>query len=1168
MPSDVLFHERLMHTGQTEILKKEMKKIYGKKYEFIDHQCVGCISGKGHDCVNQFKCYDRPVKRAGQEFHYDLFTYDSEDREGNRYVMILIDIYSGAIFPIFMKRKNEIEGELKAFCKKVAREHGKRPKAVLPGRHHSDFEVKGVSRIRSDGAGENSSNKLRKWMKTKGIQNEWTVADNPKHNSVAERAGRTVMEGAEASRHGANLPSAYWSDMVRAFAYVHNRLPKKDKIGKLLTPWENYYGVKVDFKRLISPLRRVGCQCYAVVPHYKRKKSKRRTQKKGTRCVFLGYADHQKGWVVQELATGIVRTSCHVFFDEHILVFENADHEEWFGEGKDAGKAHRSHKLGVGLIGGGSLETDSESSDAEESSSENDTSGSENELLHDNLSSSSSSNENDSDSESEENDDERENYSDDESKSSDLTKKKATDAAKAGAIAAAKAAAGAKVVGYRKVRVSGKTEKSLQFLMEYGDGLVFEHVNDLDIDASIKAKALDQWKNHELPHFYNKEKYQSEKETLHSDDDDNEPNQNNSEDVDDFDSVDSMFMRSKEKTRTVKEVVQANLAMDGSTLRDEISKVGNEKPEKALDLLNPEQIKGELKSLIEKLQIIRDRSLKIPKDRREMLKGNAQAVKHYMWAERKELNSFDELGVWELVPRPKNTNVMKIRWVYDHKFDDKGQLLKMKARLVAKGFTQIFGQDYTETFSPTAKLKSFKMLLALAASDESMELDTWDVSTAFLYAPADADMYVEQPDGYRNTDHPEWVYKLKKTVYGTKQAGRNWYQHLSKLLLDMKFANGDQMFVKSKADNCLFICKNGKQKIYILVHVDDMAVFYNDKKLKNLVFGKLEEKVALKDEGPIGMFLGIRCVKNIDGGYSLSQQHYIETLAERFQLNDAQCEGVSLPYKSSVKITSEMLEEETQDKKEAAKLPYREIIGAMNYLLITRPEIAFNQSQLAKFMANWGKLHFKAAIHQLKYLMKTKTRSLEIKPMKGTPEIVIWVDSDHFGDSDHRTPNPGASHGGFAAMVRGVNDPQECAGNLVSHRSKKHNAVTLSSTEAEIREAVNGGKEGEWLRYLLFELGYQQLKPTVLKEDNNGCISFSKNATHHDATKHVVLRYYWLKEQVAAGILTLEKVHTHSNIADIFTKPIPKPLFDKHQNTLLNTRQSVNVKLTWHLKSF
>ena len=123
MPSAVLFHERLMHTGQTEILKKEMKKIYGKKYEFIDHQCVGCISGKGHDCVNQFKCYDRPVKRAGQEFHYDLFTYDSEDREGNRYVMILIDIYSGAIFPIFMKRKNEIEGELKAFCKKVAREH-------------------------------------------------------------------------------------------------------------------------------------------------------------------------------------------------------------------------------------------------------------------------------------------------------------------------------------------------------------------------------------------------------------------------------------------------------------------------------------------------------------------------------------------------------------------------------------------------------------------------------------------------------------------------------------------------------------------------------------------------------------------------------------------------------------------------------------------------------------------------------------------------------------------------------------------------------------------------------------------------------------------------------------------------------------------------------------
>ena len=228
--------------------------------------------------------------------------------------------------------------------------------------------------------------------------------------------------------------------------------------------------------------------------------------------------------------------------------------------------------------------------------------------------------------------------------------------------------------------------------------------------------------------------------------------------------------------------------------------------------------------------------------------------------------------------------------------------------------------------------------------------------------------------------------------------------------------------------------------------------------------------------------------------------------------------------------------------------------------MITRPELSYCQSQLAKFMGSWGEKHYKAAILELKYLIKTKLKVLSIRPMKGYPEIEMWVDSDHFGDVDPNSDYKGASHGGFAAMLRGNKDMQ-LTGNLVSSRSKKHKVITLSSTEAEIREAVNGGKEAEWLRYLLYELGYPQLKPTIIREDNNGCISFSKNATHHDATKHVVLRYYWLKEQVAKGHITLQKIHTHDNIADIFTKLLPRKLFDKHAVKLLRSDDDVNVNV-------
>ena len=138
-------------------------------------------------------------------------------------------------------------------------------------------------------------------------------------------------------------------------------------------------------------------------------------------------------------------------------------------------------------------------------------------------------------------------------------------------------------------------------------------------------------------------------------------------------------------------------------------------------------------------------------------------------------------------------------------------------------------------------------------------------------------------------------------------------------------------------------------------------------------------------------------------------------------------------------------------------------------------------------------------------------------------------------------------------------------GNVVSVRSKKHNVITLSSMEAEIREATTATKEIIYLRELLKDLGYKQDKPTVLFEDNNGCISFSKNATHHENTKHVVLRYYWLKMMVEDGVVILEKIHSLDNVADIFTKPLRYDLFIKHASKLLNDAARCNIVMRLRL---
>jgi hypothetical protein len=572
-------------------------------------------------------------------------------------------------------------------------------------------------------------------------------------------------------------------------------------------------------------------------------------------------------------------------------------------------------------------------------------------------------------------------------------------------------------------------------------------------------------------------------------------------------------------------------------------------------------IREKCESLLKKLSIFRDRSLRIPSTRADMLKQNEDAVALYKVAEGVEVKSFSDLGVWHLVRRPNDKNVMKVRWVYDHKFDDHGKLLRMKARIVAKGFTQVYGHDYTETFSPTVRFKTFILLCTLKASSAGrIKADLWDVSTAFLNADADAEMYCEQPAGWEVESKPRrsWVYMLDKTIYGTKQAGRNWHIHLKAIMSDLGF-------IQSRADECLFTLSMEGKYLFILVHVDDMAVFYECDDMYDHVFKQINIRVICKSSEGLNMFLGVRIIHNVDGSVELSQEHYIDTLAERFQQTEKDWIGVSLPYASSVRLLSSMRPQNDEERAYALSLPYQELVGALNYLRITRPELAYSMSQLGKWMSDWGVRHWKAAMQHLRYTIKTKAKTLVVRPIIGSPIIRAWVDSDFFGDRDPGQSDVGASHGGYVTTVCGDGDDDDAMGNVVSVRSKKHNVITLSSMEAEIREATTATKEIIYLRELLKDLGYRQDKPTVLFEDNSGCISFSKNATHHENTKHVVLRYYWLKMMVEDGVVVLEKVHSLENVADIFTKPLRYDLFVKHASKLLNDGARCNVVMRLRL---
>ncbi|GJZ03869.1 putative ribonuclease H-like domain-containing protein [Tanacetum coccineum] len=181
------------------------------------------------------------------------------------------------------------------------------------------------------------------------------------------------------------------------------------------------------------------------------------------------------------------------------------------------------------------------------------------------------------------------------------------------------------------------------------------------------------------------------------------------------------------------------------------------------------------------------------------------ALTQSCWIEamQEELNEFERLGVWELVPRPDKVMVITLKWIYKVKLDELGGILKNKARLVARGYRQEEGIDFEESFALVARLEAIRIFLAFAAH-MNMVVYQMDVKTAFLNGNLREEVYVSQPDGFVDPDNPNHVYKLKKALYGLKQAPRAWYDMLSSFLISQDFSKG-------LVDPTLFIRRQGKE---------------------------------------------------------------------------------------------------------------------------------------------------------------------------------------------------------------------------------------------------------------------------------------------------------------------------------------------------------------------
>ena len=492
-----------------------------------------------------------------------------------------------------------------------------------------------------------------------------------------------------------------------------------------------------------------------------------------------------------------------------------------------------------------------------------------------------------------------------------------------------------------------------------------------------------------------------------------------------------------------------------------------------------------------------------------------------LWLEamKEEMNSLKKNQTYELVKLPSGKKVLKNRWVFKNKKDGE-KSVKRKARLVVKGCNQKKGIDFDEIFSPVVKMTSIRTVLGLAASLD-LELEQLDVKTAFLHGDLHEEIYMEQPEGFEEKGKEKLVCRLKKSLYGRKQAPRQWYRKFDSFMT----SNG---YKRTSADPCVYFRKFPDGNfIILLLYVDDMLIVGQDAERISTLKKDLSKSFDMKDLGPAKQILGMEIARDRKAGKLwLSQEKYIERVLERFNMKHAK--PVSTPLASHFKLSKRVCPTTEKEKASMSSIPYSSAVGSLMYAMVcTRPDIAHSVGLVSRYLSNPGKAHWDAVKWIFRYLRGTSKLCLCYGG--GKPILEGFTDADMAGDVDSRK----STSGYVFTFSRGA----------ISWQSKLQKCVALSTTEAEYIAAVEASKEMLWLKRFLRELGLEQGEYVVLC-DSQSAIDLSKNSMYHARTKHIDVRYHWLRNVIEEKMMKLKKVHTNKNGADMLTKVVPASKLD------------------------
>ncbi|GJY08328.1 putative ribonuclease H-like domain-containing protein [Tanacetum coccineum] len=361
----------------------------------------------------------------------------------------------------------------------------------------------------------------------------------------------------------------------------------------------------------------------------------------------------------------------------------------------------------------------------------------------------------------------------------------------------------------------------------------------------------------------------------------------------------------------------------------------------------------------------------------------ADAMQDDSWVEamQEELLQFKLQQVWVLVDLPHGAKVIGTKWVFRNKKDKRGVVVRNKARLVAQGYKQEEGVDYDEVFAPVARIEAIRLFLAFT-SFMGIIVYQMDVKSAFLYGTIDKEVYVAQPHGFVDPDHPKKVYKVVKALYGLHQAPRAWYATLSTFLEENGYRRG-------AIDKTLFIKKDKNDIMLVQVYVDDIIFGSTRKSWCDEFEALMKGRFQMNSIGELTFFLGLQ-VKQKQYGLFISQDKYVAKMFKKFDL--ASVKTAITPMETKVPLTKD------ESAADVAVHLYRSMIGSLMYLTASRPDIMFAVCACSRFQVTPKTSHLNAVKRIFKYL-------------KSKPNLGLWyprespLDLEAYSDSDYARAN-------------------------------------------------------------------------------------------------------------------------------------------------------------------